>query len=168
MDQESGHNNTLPWGKRGEYLVIFQFILFFGFIFLPVYPDFFDTGLFKNLTAIRWTILIATWIPAFFLGSLGAYNIKKYLTPLPYPVEDNQLVTTGMYALVRHPLYSSILFAAFGWTFFTMSFSHFCLTLVGFIFFNYKASREERWLIQRHPEYTDYAQRVKRFIPWVY
>jgi len=31
-----------------------------------------------------------------------------------------------------------------------------------------KAVREERWLRERYPEYRDYEQRVKRFVPWVW
>jgi len=160
--------DKLSWGKRGEHLVVFQFILFFTFIFLPVFPDLVDAGTFRKLAFFRWTILIATWVPAFFSGVLGLYHIKKYLTPLPYPVEHNQLVTTGIYAYVRHPLYSSQLFAAMGWSIFAVSCSHLFLTVAGFLFFSYKASLEEQWLTRRHPEYAEYARRVKRFIPWVY
>ena len=59
-------------------------------------------------------------------------------------------------------------FAAFGWTVFQMSFSHFLLTAAGFVFFSYKASREESWLTELHPEYSDYAHHVRKFIPWIY
>ena len=31
-----------------------------------------------------------------------------------------------------------------------------------------KATREERWLRERYPEYRDYEQRMKRFVPWVW
>jgi protein-S-isoprenylcysteine O-methyltransferase Ste14 len=33
-------------------------------------------------------------------------------------------------------------------------------------FFHAKARREEHWLRWQFPEYADYEQRVRRFIPW--
>jgi protein-S-isoprenylcysteine O-methyltransferase Ste14 len=69
---------------------------------------------------------------------------------------------------VRHPLYSSQLFAALGWTLYTLSLSHLLILVVGFLFFDYKAGKEEGWLTERHPAYPDYARRVKKLVPWVY
>lgn len=101
-------------------------------------------------------------------GVLGALQIRRYLTPLPYPVDHSRLVTSGVYGLVRHPLYSSQLFAALGWSLFTLSLSHLAILVLGFLFFDYKASKEELWLTERHPEYADYARRVRKLIPWIY
>ncbi len=167
MDTPVTPKGKLSWGKRGEYLVIFQFILMLFFVFLPATP-YADAELLRTMAPFRWSVLVATWVSALLLGASGSRQLRKFLTPLPYPVDHNQLVTSGAYALVRHPLYSSLLLAATGWTFFTMSLSHFFLTLFCFIFFSYKASREERWLTERHPEYADYAHRVKRFVPWLF
>ena len=90
------------------------------------------------------------------------------LRPLNNTVDHSELVQTGVYRFVRHPLYSSQLFAAFGWAIFTLSLSHFLLLVAAFLFFSYKADKEEQWLKERHPEYAEYAKRVKKFIPWVY
>lgn len=167
MERRITQEVKLSWGKKGEYLVIFQFILMIFFVFLPAVPCV-DAGLLRAMAPFRWFILACTWAAALLLGASGSRQLRKFLTPLPYPVDHNQLVTSGAYALVRHPLYSSLLLAATGWTLFTMSLAHLFLTLFGFIFFSYKASREERWLTERHPEYADYARRVKRFIPWLF
>ncbi|NTV92023.1 MAG: isoprenylcysteine carboxylmethyltransferase family protein [Chlorobiaceae bacterium] len=168
MNKKNQRNSEFLKGKRGEYLVIMQFLLLFIFIFLPVYPSFDETRTFAATIGFRWIVLVLSWATALLLGGLGSRHIKKYLTPLPYPVDHNELVTTGIYALIRHPLYSSQLFAAFGWTIFSMSLSHLLLTVVAFFFFSYKAAKEENWLTERHPEYSDYARRVKKFIPRVY
>lgn len=66
------------------------------------------------------------------------------------------------------PLYSSQLFAPFGWIIFTLSRSHLLPLVATFLFFSYKADKEELWLKERHPEYEEYAKRVKKFIPWGY
>ncbi len=168
MNTEPSQKSTAAWGKKGEYLVVLQVALLSAFIFLPFYPVSSGFELIEPLSFFRWTTLIVCWVIAILFGTLGLHQIKHSLTPLPYPVERNQLVTTGIYALVRHPLYSSQLFAAFGWSFFHMSLSHLLMTGSGFLFFSYKASREEQWLTERHPEYADYARHVKKFIPYIY
>jgi protein-S-isoprenylcysteine O-methyltransferase Ste14 len=155
-------------GKKGEYLVLIQFLLVTVFVALPVYPSISGTELFKAIAIIRWTFLILFTGCALIFVTCGSYTIRYYLTPLPYPVRHNQLVTTGIYGVVRHPLYSGLFFAASGWTLFSMSLSHFLLTVCGAIFFSYKSSLEEQWLKERHPEYAAYALRVKKFIPMFY
>jgi protein-S-isoprenylcysteine O-methyltransferase Ste14 len=102
------------------------------------------------------------------LAVLGTIKIRRYLTPLPYPVDHNRLVTDGVYGLVRHPLYASLLLLALGWTCWTLSLAHLALLVLGFFFFDYKAAKEEGWLALRHPEYADYKRQVPKLIPWVY
>jgi len=138
------------------------------FIFSPVWPDIHESGLHRQTVLLRWPVLVLTWSAATALGGFGSRQLKEFLTPLPYPADHNQLVTKGGYRLVRHPLYGSQLIAAFGWTVFALSLSHLLLLVTGFLFFSFKASKEEQWLTQRHPEYRDYAKRVKTFIPWIY
>jgi protein-S-isoprenylcysteine O-methyltransferase Ste14 len=168
MNNETTESRKSLRGSKGEYLVLLQFALMLGFVVLPVYPQLSGTELFEKLTIMRWTALALFTSCALIFGAFGSYAIRKFLTPLPYPTEDNQLITTGIYSIVRHPLYSGLLFAAFGWSVYSMSISHFILTGIATLFFSYKASREEQWLKDRHPEYTDYTRRVKKFIPWVY
>lgn len=160
--------NLPPKGSRGEYLVALQFLLLAAFILAPVWPDLGETALFGDSSPLRWPVLALFWVTALALGGFGSHHIREFLTPLPYPVDHNRLVTTGVYGLVRHPLYSSQLFAAFGWAVFSLSLSHMVLFVVAFLFFNYKASKEEAWLTEKHPEYITYARKVKKFIPWIY
>lgn len=155
-------------GKRGEYLVVLQFVLFFGFVLIPAWNPLATPALLDALTAARWGALVLFGIIALLLGGLGSVHIRDYLTPLPYPVDHNQLVQHGVYAWVRHPLYSSQLLAALGWTLYSLSLTHLLVLVIGFFFFDYKAGKEEGWLTERHPEYVDYAKRVRKFIPWIY
>jgi len=168
MTPDKPIQNRQPPGKRGEHLVVMQFLLMAAFILTPALPDQSATEFCADTLLLRWAVLIICWSAAILLGGLGSHHIKEFLTPLPYPVDHNRLVTTGVYGMVRHPLYSSQLFAAFGWSIFSISLSHLLLLVVAFLFFSYKASKEERWLTQRHPEYSDYAKKVKKFIPWIY
>jgi protein-S-isoprenylcysteine O-methyltransferase Ste14 len=155
-------------GKRGEYLVVLQFVLFFAFIFAPAWNPLLTPAFMEALGPVRWAALVAFWAVAVVLGGFGSVHIRDYLTPLPYPVDHSQLVKHGVYAWVRHPLYSSQLFAAAGWVIFTLSFTHLLILVIGFFFFDYKATKEEGWLTERHPEYVEYAKQVRKLIPWIY
>lgn len=157
--------HTRRFGSRGEYLVAFQLVLMAVFVMTPAWPDLQGTELYRSTNALRWGLLAICWIAAVILGMSGSRAIRSFLTPLPYPMENNRLIQTGVYGLVRHPIYTALLLAALGLTIFEISLAHLMLIVVGSIFFNHKASREEAWLTQRHPGYADYALRVGRFIP---
>ncbi|UWX58094.1 isoprenylcysteine carboxylmethyltransferase family protein [Chlorobaculum sp. MV4-Y] len=153
------------FGARGEYLVVIQIVLAALYIFIPAWPDLRNGDLYQRLTLLRWCVLAIGIIVGAILGIGGSLTIHRYLTPLPYPVDHSKLVDTGVYAWVRHPLYSAQLFAAAGWAVFSLSLSHLLVTALGLAFFNYKASKEEAWLTERHPEYRDYAAKVGKFAP---
>ena len=161
--REGWRNNS-----HGEYLVLLQVVLLAGFTILPVYqiPGF----------KIQSTqLLYLTWFLASILSSIGLtfiikglIDLGKNLTPLPYPIENGELVQTGIYGIVRHPLYSGGIFAALGWTIFQFSLSHFIASTILLIFFDIKSNREETWLSDKYPDYADYCQRVKKLIPGIY
>lgn len=163
MAKKSGKSKH--FGQRGEHLVVIQMALVALYFFIPIWPDLQNGDIYRQLALLRWCVLIVGVAIGATLGIGGSLNIRRYLTPLPYPVEDNHMVDTGVYALVRHPLYSSQLFAAAGWAVFSLSLSHLLVTALALAFFNYKASKEEAWLTERHPEYRDYAAKVGKFAP---
>jgi protein-S-isoprenylcysteine O-methyltransferase Ste14 len=155
-------------GERGEYLVLLQGILLIGFILLPVYRPVELNSAWASQLYLRWGVATVFGLMGLALIFTGLFDLGGNLTPLPYPKDNGQLIQSGAYSLVRHPLYSGIIFVAFGWVVFQFSLSHLIATAVLFAFFNTKASREEAWLTQKYPEYSDYQQRVKRLIPGVY
>ncbi len=98
-------------------------------------------------------------------GIAGVRVLGRNRTPFPQPRADAELVQRGIYARVRHPLYTSVMLVSFGWALLWRSGPAFATALVLVPFFQAKARREERWLRQRFPEYADYARRVPRFCP---
>jgi protein-S-isoprenylcysteine O-methyltransferase Ste14 len=107
------------------------------------------------------------------LGSLllvaGALRLGASLTPLPAPRTGQELTTTGIYGLARHPMYGGGLLFALGWSTVFGSVLGLVLTAVLVAFVELKSRREEQWLAERHPGYADYRRRTRRrFIPYVY
>ena len=98
----------------------------------------------------------------------GVCALGRNLTPYPKPLEDSKFVQRGVYALVRHPLYSSLMFASTGWALHWRSWPALAAALALAILLDAKARREERWLREKFPDYDAYSRRVRRLLPWIY
>ena len=101
-------------------------------------------------------------------GIAGTVSLGRSLTPFPKPSASTRLVQTGIYGLMRHPLYTAVFCGSVGWALVWQSWPGLLAALALGPLFDAKARQEERWLQQQFPEYSSYAQRVRRFIPCVY
>ncbi|MGZ4381959.1 MAG: methyltransferase family protein [Gaiellaceae bacterium] len=107
-----------------------------------------------------------------FLGALfalaAARGLGPALTPLPRPSGKGELVVSGPYAVVRHPIYSGVATAAVGFSVLVSSWWSLGASLLLVVFFHFKAVREEKWLVAHYPGYPEYMARVRRrLIPWL-
>ena len=102
------------------------------------------------------------------IAIVAAIQLKRNLTPLPMPVEHGELIQTGLYAYVRHPIYLGVILMALAWFLHTQA----VLTLVEFIavmiFFEVKSRQEEYWMGQVYPEYAGYQRRTAKLVPRIY
>jgi protein-S-isoprenylcysteine O-methyltransferase Ste14 len=81
--------------------------------------------------------------------------------------EDPELITTGPYRRVRHPIYSGILLAMIGTA---IAVSVYWLIAFAFIgtYFIYSATQEERYMTSRFPDtYPEYKRSTKMLIPFL-
>jgi protein-S-isoprenylcysteine O-methyltransferase Ste14 len=81
--------------------------------------------------------------------------------------EGHELVTTGPYAFVRHPIYTGILLALAGTT---LTIGHWSIALfpLYLAYFIYAATMEERTMKEQFPtQYPVYARRTKMLLPFV-
>ncbi|MGH2541771.1 MAG: methyltransferase family protein, partial [Ardenticatenaceae bacterium] len=148
-------------GNRGEGWVIGQFVL--GALIFVAPPA-------RVLETVGWLRPVGAvlFVVGALLSLLSAGNLGHNLTPFPKPIAEGQLVESGMYSIVRHPIYLGVLLAAFGWAFWRRSLIGIALSLLLFAFFDAKARHEERWLLEKYPRYSAYQKRVKKLIPWLY
>lgn len=101
---------------------------------------------------------IVNIIGRFNLGENWANHIKIY--------ENHKLVNRGVYKIVRHPLYSSIMLMFIGSSLAYINIYCFLLEIIIFIpFMYYRAKQEEELLIDRFPEYKEYRKNTGMFFP---
>jgi len=82
--------------------------------------------------------------------------------------DEPELVTSGPYGLVRHPIYSGILLAGVG-TAVALSWSWLVAVLLAGIYFVYSAIVEERYLTRQFPEdYPNYQRSTKMLVPLIF
>lgn len=122
----------------------------------------------------HWHSAPVTWCGALLLlssavcGLACAISLGRNLTPFPKPARGARLVQTGIYRLMRHPLYLAVFCAAVGWALFSASWPALLGAMALAPVLDAKARREERWLRHQFPEYACYERRVRRFIPLIY
>lgn len=100
-------------------------------------------------------------------GVLALLQIRTSFSPFPTPVANGALVTNGIFALSRHPIYTSLLMGAFGYAIYTGSGYRCLIGLLLWGLFYFKSSYEETLLRQRYPAYADFQKQVGRFLRWL-
>ncbi len=153
-------------GKRGEGYVFIQFILFGLIGFAPrLLPG---ALLPASLAPVGQVAGILIALVGLGLAFAGVFSLGDNLAAVPHPKEGSQLVAHGAYQIVRHPIYSGIIFAAFGWSLMTNSWAAAAFSSLLALFFDIKSRREEGWLAEKFADYPAYQQQVKKLIPFIY
>lgn len=151
-----------PWwrGTRGEWWVVVQTVLLAAVALLPPAGP-------KVVSAPVGAATVALIGGALMLVA-GAAALGSSLSILPSPREGARVVRGGVYRWVRHPIYDGVILLTIGWAVYRGDLSHVVLAVAIGLFYVAKASREERYLLDRFPDYESYRRRTWRFVPWVY
>jgi protein-S-isoprenylcysteine O-methyltransferase Ste14 len=113
---------------------------------------------------ISWILLIVSLVPIIY-GVLLLRNVGK---PTDALEATTRLVTTGIYHYIRHPLYASLLYLAWGIFFKSPSLVEGLIAAVATAFLYTTARADEgECLIKFGPEYASYMKQTKMFVPLV-
>jgi len=161
--RRAGGTHSRP-PSRGAGWVAVQFAAMAAAIALGFVPPKWPDG-------ARWPLAVAGAGLALAGAGTAAWSARLLgagLTPFPRPRPGAPLVRSGPYRVVRHPLYAGglLFFAGYG-----LAASVAALAAAGAlgVVWGLKARVEERHLAALHPEYGDYAARVRfRLVPGVY
>lgn len=119
-----------------------------------------------TFTNIRW-IFVLSGILCFIIG-ITLWLKAVIIDRLDTHIIKNELVTTGVYAYVRNPVYSAFMFVCTG---VLVIYGNLVLLVLPIIYWGFMTvlmkSTEEKWLENLYgKEYIQYRQRVNRCIPW--
>jgi protein-S-isoprenylcysteine O-methyltransferase Ste14 len=100
----------------------------------------------------------------------GRYQLKQFGSGV-LTIEDNhQLITTGIFRFIRHPIYAGGIIGVFGFYFaFHSLIVLIVLTITYFIIFRHRLLFEEKLLVEEFGEdYREYVKQTKKLIPYLY
>jgi protein-S-isoprenylcysteine O-methyltransferase Ste14 len=132
---------------------------------------------FSNPLSVRqllsWCLLIGSIVPAVY----GVHALRTHGDPAPQRARDEallwvetttQLVTTGAFRYIRHPLYSSLLLLAWGVFLKRPSWLSVGAVLAATLFLVATAKCEERENLRHFgAAYRAYMQHTKMFVPFL-
>lgn len=161
-------NKKQAWwqGAKGEWYVVVQFILFAFIAFFS--PDISMAGWWDRLEPILYYPGLIISLFATIIVILGLIHLGRNLSIFPHPKDDAELVETGVYALIRHPIYSGLILLVTGYGLMMVNIILLIYGVLLFIFFEFKTKREEKYLNMKFPKYSSYQARVKKLIPFIY
>ena len=92
---------------------------------------------------------------------------RNWGTPMSQK-KDPELVTTGPYRVVRHPIYTGMLAAGVG-TATALGWWLLVAVALAATYFIYSATVEERWLVEQFPTaYVAYRRETKMLVPFIF
>lgn len=151
--------------SKGWILVFIQFALLLIILLSSAYEfKYIQRPLIPAVHYIGVTlILIGALLFTVIIISFG-----QMMTPNPVPRESAVLKTTGIYGIVRHPMYFTVLVLLLGVILYFQAFYSLLWLLIAFFFLVYKITKEETFLLKKFPEYQKYRESTKRIIPYLY
>lgn len=121
-------------------------------------------GLWPHSHAGRWLLLVALLLMA---AAFIAFR-RSRLSVFPEPVAGAQLLQQGIYAYIRHPLYTAVLLGTAAYLPGPWAWWRCLLWVLLLVILLIKIRLEERLLRNAFAEYAGYQQRTWRLLPFVY
>ena len=146
---------------KASYELILVFLQFF-IIFL----HFFQLELLPNkqiiqINNISYFLGILIIIIASIFILIAIKDLGRNLSPFPKPKANSNLVTTGIYRFMRHPMYYSLIIISFGVFLTKLSIYYLCLTITLAFLIKFKIILEEQYLKNKFKNYFLYKKVVK-------
>mmetsp|Transcript_34063 Transcript_34063/g.70329 ORF Transcript_34063/g.70329 Transcript_34063/m.70329 type:complete len:420 (+) Transcript_34063:115-1374(+) len=155
-------NNEGEFGTRGEKYLAVIFVLSCSIIIglhsvLEMVIRFF-IGLSASIYVVVGLGLIVT----------GMFELKSNLSLFYLPIDRNKLVTSGVFRMVRHPVYGGLLLLCIGLSITSQRWDKMVLSVLLGLVLDKVSDLEEAALLQEHPlAYQAFIKSRKKFIPFL-
>lgn len=103
------------------------------------------------------------------LAVAGYRSLGRSHSPGTTPVSGGGLVSSGIYAYVRHPIYAGWCLGAFGFALIFGSLLGVGVAVALFVYYDLRTREEEKHLLVQYSGYEEYTRRVRgRLFPGRY
>ena len=167
----SGGRGGINKGKeQGESRTLFLLLLALtagAAFFIPFFAG-------HNVTSVKLSVFfhylgIAMFLCGLIIRRISIQRLKRQFSIYVAIQENHQLITTGIYSKIRHPIYLGAVFSLIG---FVLVFP----TLLGFLFIviysmllTHRMAQEERLMLKHFGSvYEEYVSKSYRLIPHIY
>ena len=138
--------------------MIYVIIQFASIFFLIYYAE---VSAFNSLS---WVLILLSVV----IGLKAVFDMKiSNLNILPELKKEHNLVKSGIYSLIRHPMYTAVMLFCLALAlsrFDAISLSVFAILYIDLYF---KSKKEESYLLDRFQSYQEYRSKTSRFLPFL-
>ena len=141
-------------------------VVVFGFVFL--FPGFDHAS---HISSLPWYMELLGFFGLIFslIGIMYVNKVNRYASKGLVIHKDHELITSGPYQYIRHPMYVVFTIFCCSLPIALGSFIAFLVSLLFPLLLVYRIRIEEQMLMDHLPGYKDYMQRVKyRLIPKIF
>jgi protein-S-isoprenylcysteine O-methyltransferase Ste14 len=101
------------------------------------------------------------------IGVLAVIEMKFKFNVFPQLLRSSKLITSGIYRLIRHPMYTSVLLITLAWVLDNINLLRFIVWLMLLSVLLFKIKLEEEILSKEFDDYKDYRSKTKKLIPFI-
>lgn len=152
----------LPVYGVGPIIVIPQLVVMAVGIIMSV-CGFFEYG---KMEILQIPFIIAGII--LIVSGVYMWYSANYKAKVFDGIVENKLITSGIYSVVRNPIYSAFLLICTGAVFIAGNLFLFVISMICWLYMSvFLKHTEENWLTDLYgKEYLNYCKNVNRCIPW--
>jgi len=146
---------------KAAFDLLFVFLQFFIIILHFFQWEFLPQKQIIQASPFSYFLGILIIIIAFIIMLISIKDLGRNLSPFPRPINNSNLVTTGIYRFTRHPMYYSLIFISIGVFITKLSIYYLFLTISLALIIKFKIALEEKYLINKFKNYLLYRNEVK-------
>ena len=146
---------------KAAYEIILVFLQFFIISLHFFQWEFIPQKQIIQVSTFSYLVGFLIIIIAFIILLVAIKDLGRNLSPFPRPINNSNLVTTGIYRFMRHPMYYSLIFISFGVFITKLSIYYLFLSISLSLIIKFKIALEEQYLNNKFKNYLLYKNEVK-------
>ena len=146
---------------KAAYEIILVFLQFFIISLHFFQWEFIPQKQIIQVSTLSYLVGFLIIIIAFIILLISIKDLGRNLSPFPSPINNSNLVTTGIYRFTRHPMYYSLIFISFGFFITKLSIYYLFLLISLSLIIKFKIALEEQYLNKKFRNYLLYKNEVK-------